>query len=85
MDTAANFKKSYDEMYAWAEGNPGGILFGAKKNTYMVDPNDEGGFDITKVESLKPLERLTALEGGDEAGTAIINFMSQIKHVLRRI
>ena len=85
MDTAANFKKSYDEMYAWAEGNPGGILFGAKKNTYMVDPNNEGGFDITKVESLKPLERLTALEGGDEAGTAIINFMSQIKHVLRRI
>ena len=85
MDTAANFKKSYDEMYAWAEGNPGGILFGAKKNTYMVDPNDEGGFDITKVESLKPLERLTALEGGDEAGTAIIDFMSQIKHVLRRI
>ena len=85
METAANFKKSYDEMDAWAEGNPGGILFGAKKNTYMVDPNDEGGFDITKVESLKPLERLTFLEGGDEAGVAIINFMSQIKHVLRRI
>ena len=31
-----NFKKSYNEMYAWADGNNGDILIGTNENTYAI-------------------------------------------------
>ena len=31
-----NFKKSYNEMYAWADGNNGNILIGTNENTYAI-------------------------------------------------
>ena len=83
---AINLKKSYDEMNAWADGNPGGILFGANKNTYRISPTDTGDFDVIKIESLKPIETFTAAEAGkDDGGKAIEAFMKQIKKALNSI
>ena len=83
---AINLKKSYDEMNAWADGNPGGILFGANKNTYRISPTDTGEFDVIKIESLKPIETFTAAEAGkDDGGKAIEDFMKQIKKALNSI
>ncbi len=83
---AINFTKSYDEMNAWADGNPGGILFGANKNTYRISPTDTGDFDVIKIESLKPIETFTAAEAGkDDGGKAIEAFMKQIKEALNSI
>ena len=31
-----NFKKSYNEMYAWGDGNNGDILIGTNENTYAI-------------------------------------------------
>ena len=81
-----DLKKSYDEMNAWADGNPGGILFGANKNTYRISPTDTGDFDVIKIESLKPIETFTAAEAGkDDGGKAIEAFMKQIKKALNSI
>jgi hypothetical protein len=81
-----DLKKSYDEMNAWADGNPGGILFGANKNTYRISPTDTGNFDVIKIESLKPIETFTAAEAGkDDGGKAIEAFMKQIKKALNSI
>jgi hypothetical protein len=84
---AINFTKSYDEMNAWADGNPGGILFGANKNTYRISPKDTGEFEVIKIESLKPIETFTAAEAGkdDKEGKAIEAFMKQIKDELNSI
>ena len=83
---AINLKKSYDEMNAWADGNPGGILFGANKNTYRISPTDTGEFEVIKVESIKPIETFTAAEAGkDDGGKAIEAFMKQIKKALNSI
>ena len=80
---AVNFKKSYQEMTAWADGNPGGILLAVNKNTFSVDPKDEY-FDITIVESYKPIEQLAASDN-DEAGKAVAKFMNKIKNELTSI
>ena len=80
-----NLKKSYDEMNAWADGNPGGILFGANKNTYRISPTDTGNFDVIKIESLKPIETFTAAEAGKKEGKAIEAFMKKIKEELNSI
>ena len=80
---AVNFKKSYQEMTAWADGNPGGILLAVNKNTFSVDPKDEY-FDITIVESYKPIEQLAASDN-DEAGKAVAKFMDKIKNELTSI
>ena len=80
-----NLKKSYDEMNAWADGNPGGILFGANKNTYRISPTDTGNFDVIKIESLKPIETFTAAEAGKKEGKAIEAFMKKIKEALNSI
>ena len=84
---AINLKKSYDEMNAWADGNPGGILFGANKNTYRISPKDTGEFEVIKIESLKPIETFTAAEAGkdDKEGKAIEAFMKKIKEALNSI
>ena len=82
---AINLKKSYDEMNAWADGNPGGILFGANKNTYRISPTDTGNFDVIKIESLKPIETFTAAEAGKKEGKAIEAFMKKIKEALNSI
>ena len=78
---AVNFKKSYQEMTAWADGNPGGILLAVNKNTFSVDPKDDN-FDITIVESYKPIEQLAASDN-DEAGKAVAKFMDKIKNELK--
>ena len=80
-----DLKKSYDEMNAWADGNPGGILFGANKNTYRISPTDTGNFDVIKIESLKPIETFTAAEAGKKEGKAIEAFMKKIKEALNSI
>jgi hypothetical protein len=80
---AVNFKKSYQEMTAWADGNPGGILLAVNKNTFSVDPKD-AYFDITIVESYKPIEQLAASDN-DEAGKAVAKFMDKIKNELTSI
>ena len=80
---AVNFKKSYQEMTAWADGNPGGILLAVNKNTFSVDPKD-ANFDITIVESYKPIEQLAASDN-DEAGKAVAKFMDKIKNELTSI
>ena len=80
---AVNFKKSHQEMTAWADGNPGGILLAVNKNTFSVDPKDEY-FDITIVESYKPIEQLAASDN-DEAGKAVAKFMDKIKNELTSI
>ena len=80
---AVNFKKSYQEMTAWADGNPGGILLAVNKNTFSVDPKD-AYFDITIVESYKPIEQLAASDN-DEAGKAVAKFMNKIKNELTSI
>ena len=82
-----DLKKSYDEMNAWADGNPGGILFGANKNTYRISPTDTGNFDVIKIESLKPIETFTAAEAGkdNKEGKAIEAFMKKIKEALNSI
>ena len=71
-ESTVDLKKSYDEMNAWADGNPGGILFGANKNTYRISPKDTGEFEVIKIESLKPIETFTAAEAGkdDKEGKA---------------
>lgn len=86
-ESTVDLKKSYDEMKAWADGNPGGILFGANKNTYRVSPKDTGEFEVIKIESLKPIETFTAAEAGkdDKEGKAIEAFMKQIKEALNSI
>ena len=85
-ESTVDLKKSYDEMNAWADGNPGGILFGANKNTYRISPTDTGDFDVIKIESLKPIETFTAAEAGkDDGGEAIEAFMKQIKKALNSI
>ena len=85
-ESTVDLKKSYDEMNAWADGNPGGILFGANKNTYRISPTDTGDFDVIKIESLKPIETFTAAEAGkDDGGKAIEAFMKQIKKALNSI
>ena len=86
-ESTVDLKKSYDEMNAWADGNPGGILFGANKNTYRISPTDTGNFDVIKIESLKPIETFTAAEAGkdDKEGKAIEAFMKQIKEALNSI
>ena len=80
---AVNFKKSHQEMTAWADGNPGGILLAVNKNTFSVDPKD-ANFDITIVESYKPIEQLAASDN-DEAGKAVAKFMDKIKNELTSI
>ena len=80
-----DLKKSYDEMNAWADGNPGGILFGANKNTYRISPTDTGNFDVIKIESFKPIETFTAAEAGKKEGKAIEAFMKKIKEALNSI
>ena len=35
-----NFKKSYNEMYAWADGNNGDILIGTNEKTYAIKGGD---------------------------------------------
>ena len=86
-ESTVDLKKSYDEMKAWADGNPGGILFGANKNTYRVSPKDTGEFEVIKIESLKPIETFTAAEAGkdDKEGKAIEAFMKKIKEALNSI
>ena len=86
-ESTVDLKKSYDEMKAWADGNPGGILFGANKNTYRISPKDTGEFEVIKIESLKPIETFTAAEAGkdDKEGKAIEAFMKQIKEALNSI
>ena len=86
-ESTVDLKKSYDEMNAWADGNPGGILFGANKNTYRISPTDTGEFEVVKIESLKPIETFTAAEAGkdDKEGKAIEAFMKQIKEALNSI
>ena len=86
-ESTVDLKKSYDEMNAWADGNPGGILFGANKNTYRISPKDTGEFEVIKIESLKPIETFTAAEAGkdDKEGKAIEAFMKQIKEALNSI
>ena len=86
-ESTVDLKKSYDEMNAWADGNPGGILFGANKNTYRISPTDTGNFDVIKIESFKPIETFTAAEAGkdDKEGKAIEAFMKQIKEALNSI
>ena len=85
-ESTVDLKKSYDEMNAWADGNPGGILFGANKNTYRISPKDTGEFEVIKIESLKPIETFTAAEAGkDDGGKAIEAFMKQIKKALNSI
>ena len=85
-ESTVDLKKSYDEMNAWADGNPGGILFGANKNTYRISPTDTGEFEVIKVESIKPIETFTAAEAGkDDGGKAIEAFMKQIKKALNSI
>ena len=86
-ESIVDLKKSYDEMNAWADGNPGGILFGANKNTYRISPTDTGNFDVIKIESLKPIETFTAAEAGkdDKEGKAIEAFMKKIKEALNSI
>ena len=85
-ESTVDLKKSYDEMNAWADGNPGGILFGANKNTYRISPTDTGNFDVIKIESFKPIETFTAAEAGkDDGGKAIEAFMKQIKKALNSI
>ena len=85
-ESTVDLKKSYDEMNAWADGNPDGILFGANKNTYRISPTDTGEFEVIKVESIKPIETFTAAEAGkDDGGKAIEAFMKQIKKALNSI
>ena len=85
-ESTVDLKKSYDEMNAWADGNPDGILFGANKNTYRISPTDTGEFEVIKVESIKPIETFTAAEAGkDDGGKAIEDFMKQIKKALNSI
>ena len=86
-ESTVDLKKSYDEMNAWADGNPGGILFGANKNTYRISPKDTGEFEVIKIESLKPIETFTAAEAGkdDKEGKAIEAFMKKIKEALNSI
>ena len=86
MKEAVNFKKSYQEMYAWADGNPGGILFGVGEKTYMVEKNSADGdaFVVKKIERFEPIEQFTAAEAEGDEGKAIEKFMKQIKDELTR-
>ena len=84
---AVNFKKSYQEMQAWADGNPGSILFGTKDNTYELGDKainaNESAVVFTKVESLQAIEELTADQAGDKGKKKIEKFMKKIKAELK--
>ena len=84
---AVDFKKSYQEMLAWADGNPGGILLTANNNTYRLGDvqGKRGNIVLTKIESYQPFitESTAASEG--EVGKAVGKFLDQIKDELKSI
>ena len=84
---AVDFKKSYQEMFAWADGNPGGILLTANNNTYRLGDvqGKRGNIVLTKIESYQPFitESTAAAEG--EVGKAVGKFLDQIKDELKSI
>lgn len=84
---AVDFKKSYQEMFAWADGNPGGILLTANNNTYRLGDvqGKKGNIVLTKIESYQPFitESTAAAEG--EVGKAVGKFLDQIKDELKSI
>ncbi len=84
---AVDFKKSYQEMFAWADGNPGGILLTANNNTYRLGDvqGKRGNIILTKIESYQPFitESTAAAEG--EVGKAVGKFLDQIKDELKSI
>ena len=86
MKDAVDFKKSYQEMDAWADGNPGGILFSADESTYRVERTggDDDSFNIIKIDKYDAIEQLAASQD-DDAGKAVDNFMTKIKTELNHI
>ena len=74
------FKKAYQELFSWSDGNKGQILIGTDDNTYKV----KGGNDNATIDQFETKYYLTVTDEANN-NTPVKIFINSIKEVLNGI